>query len=223
LEIGEIYLAPRSNKARWMFTALPAPSVPGLHRFVEDRTQEQQAAALRPIVMSVIAAVLGEPRAHPDVEDCTHETMRRAIEGRARLREGEPLAPWLVGIARHVALDMRRTRQRVRARTAPSQPGDSSPAIDRAVDPEPGPFERLADAEERSKLLAVVEQLPDGPRKALTLFHVEGLAYDEIARKMGVPLGTVATWVTRGRKAVVLALDRTSAPARRGPHAKEEP
>ena len=52
-----------------------------------------------------------------------------------------------------------------------------------------------------------MQKLADGPRKALELFHLEGLAYQEISRRLGVPLGTVATWVTRGRKAMAEALE----------------
>ena len=40
-------------------------------------------------------------------------------------------------------------------------------------------------------------------KAALVKFHVEGKSYQVIAEEMNVPLGTVATWVTRGRKSVV--------------------
>jgi RNA polymerase sigma-70 factor (ECF subfamily) len=53
----------------------------------------------------------------------------------------------------------------------------------------------------------VLAKLPDGPRHALQLFHLEGLSYQEIASRLTVPLGTVATWVTRGRKAMAEALE----------------
>ena len=35
------------------------------------------AAALSPIVRAVVASVLGESKDHPDVDDCTHEAIRR--------------------------------------------------------------------------------------------------------------------------------------------------
>jgi hypothetical protein len=37
-------------------------------------------------------------------------------------------------------------------------------------------------------------------RQALLLFHGEGLSYLQIAEKMSLPVGTVATWITRARK-----------------------
>ena len=32
------------------------------------------------------------------------------------------------------------------------------------------------------------------------MFHVEGLGYQDIVKRLGVPLGTVATWLARGRR-----------------------
>jgi RNA polymerase sigma factor (sigma-70 family) len=188
-----------------MFAALSQATLPDRARFA-DRAKLEEAAALRPLVKAVIAAVLGEGREHPDVEDCTHETLRRAMEGRSRLRDGEPLRPWVVGIARHVALDARRERFRTRARLVPVDAADSTPAIDRAPDPAPGPFDRLADLERGRKVRGLIDRLPDGQRTALTLFHLEGLAYGQIAQRMGVPLGTVATWVARGRQTIAESL-----------------
>jgi RNA polymerase sigma-70 factor (ECF subfamily) len=42
--------------------------------------------------------------------------------------------------------------------------------------------------------------LPEPMAMALMKFHIDGRSYQEIAEEMKVPLGTVATWVTRGRK-----------------------
>ena len=41
------------------------------------------------------------------------------------------------------------------------------------------------------------------------MFHMEGLQYQEIAARLGVPLGTVATWVMRARKSVAAAVGVT--------------
>src|SRR3954470_15347847 len=71
-------------------------------------------AALRGVVRAVAAAILRLGPDHPDVEDCASETLRRAIEGDTRLRRGQPRRPWVIGIARHVALDMLRARKRTR-------------------------------------------------------------------------------------------------------------
>lgn len=166
---------------------------------------EATAAKLLPDVLTVVAAVLGVGRDHPDAQDAASETMRRAVEGHERLRSGDPIRPWLLGIGRHVALDARRARGRTVRRLA-AEPADGSSLIDQVPASRPGPFEQLAQARTADRVRKALTTLPEGPRQALTLFHLDGLGYDEITKRLGVPMGTVATWVSRGRKALLSEL-----------------
>lgn len=178
---------------------------------------QAQARELQPVVRAVVAAVLRQGPGHPDVEDCTGEALRRAIEGSDRLRDGEPLRPWVVGIARHVALDLLRAQKRRRVQVAvdlgngPDSAGDVAPLVERVPDSKPNPFERVAKARRDALVREAIDALPDGARDALVKFHLEGKSYQEIAKELGVPLGTVATWVNRGRKAVAEKMEREMA------------
>jgi RNA polymerase sigma factor (sigma-70 family) len=189
--------------------SLLMPPVATLSVRLDERAFAAATAELRPHVRAVVAAVLGVERTHPDVDDCAQEAVRRAIEGRGRLRDGEPLRPWVTGIARHVALDTLRARKRQRERTVtapPSEDGSSPDPLERVPDAGPSAFDRLADAERGAVVARALQSLPDGQRSALTMFHMEGLQYQEIAARLGVPLGTVATWVMRARKSVAAAV-----------------
>lgn len=166
----------------------------------------QETAALRPVVRAVVACVLGESKDHPDVEDCTHEALRRALEGRARLREGEALRPWVLGIARHVAIDARRRRRRERSLDEPTGGDETESLLDRLADPGPAPDEHAASTERARRIAAALDGLAPPQREAMLLFHVEGEAYQQIAERLRVPIGTVATWLSRGRKALAEAL-----------------
>lgn len=167
----------------------------------------RDTAALRLVVRSVVASVMGLGPSHPDVEDCTHEALSRAIEGQARLRPGEALRPWVVGIARHVAIDALRSKKRTKQRTAADHDdGSETPLLDRLADPTPGPEERASTAQRAARIESALGKLPDEQRQALLLFHVEGLKYQAIAGRLGVPMGTVATWIARGRKSIAEAL-----------------
>jgi len=172
---------------------------------------QEETASLRLVVRSVIAGVLGVGRDHPDVEDCTHEALSRALEGKGRLREGEPLRPWVIGIARHVALDALRRRRRARreqpeSALAEESDGSQTSLMERLADPAPGPEDRAASAERGRRLQEAMLSLSNDQRQALVLFHVDGLGYQEVAQRLGVPLGTVATWISRGRRAIADAL-----------------
>ena len=157
---------------------------------------------LRPMVAAVVARVLGLPRTHADVQDGVGETFRRMLEGIERVRTGEPVGPWAAGIARHVALDMLRSRRRSGLRTVE----DDGTAANEAPDPMPGPEERVIDGEDAARVRRALATLSEPHREALMAFHVDGLAYHEIATKMGVPMGTVATWISRARKSVAAAV-----------------
>lgn len=186
--------------------ASPPRAAPPPGPRVDARAEE--TASLRRLVYSVVAAVLGLSPNHPDVEDCAHEALSRALEGRDRLRPGEPLRPWVVGIARHVAIDALRSKKRARLRAA-GDGGDGeaeTPLIDRVADPTPGPEERAATAQRAALIEGALAKLPDEHRRALMLFHVEGLKYQAIAAQLGVPMGTVATWIARGRKTIAESL-----------------
>ncbi|MCC6903753.1 MAG: RNA polymerase sigma factor [Polyangiaceae bacterium] len=164
-----------------------------------------QVEALRPLVRAVAASVLRESRMHPDVDDCANETFRRALEGQSRLRPGEPLRPWLLGIARHVALDAVRLRSRTRARTVRAVAEDDDP-LERVPDSAPGADDRLEHARRTAAIRAAMERLPADHRKAMEMFHIDGLAYREIAMRLGVPMGTVCTWISRGRRTIADAI-----------------
>ncbi|MFO0670588.1 MAG: RNA polymerase sigma factor [Polyangiaceae bacterium] len=154
------------------------------------------------VVRRVVAAVMRLPASHPDVDDGVSETMRRALEGRDRLRDGDPMRPWVLGIARHVAVDALRKKGRERPATVPTERDSSGDVsiFDVIPDSSPSPLEMTEAAEKKARVHRAMAGLPEGMREALMLFHVEGLGYEAIAREMNVPLGTVATWIARGRK-----------------------
>lgn len=173
---------------------------------VEEFSRE--ATELRPLLRAVAASVLHVAPQHPDVDDAVSETMRRALEGRDRIRAGEPLRAWIVGIVKHVALDVARSRTRAQKRTAsePAATESSRDLTERIPDSKPSPFDRAARTQEIARLEAALGELPNNQREAIVLFFIEGLSYVEIGKKLRVPMGTVATWILRGRRALASAL-----------------
>lgn len=166
-------------------------------------------AACRPQVEHLVARILRRKKDDPDVQDCTNETLQRALE--AEKRPDEALLPWLLGVARHVALDALRAEYRRRAQTGRSSPErmQSSPyddlissLPDKTLDPEMLASTRQSVRHLESALLA----LPEQQRAALLALHVEGLGYRDVASRMGVPVATIGTWVLRARQSLLDAL-----------------
>ena len=123
------------------------------------------------------------------------EVFRVAFEKRATYDCDRPDArPWLYGIATNLLARHRRSearRMHATARLLSAQP----PADD--------PAERIAaslDAHELwPKVADAVGRLPEGERDALLLYVWEELSYEEIARALAVPVGTVRSRLNRAR------------------------
>jgi RNA polymerase sigma-70 factor, ECF subfamily len=130
-----------------------------------------------------------------DAEDAAQDAFVRAYQNLARFDPARSFAPWLYQIARNQCLD--RLRKRKREVPERSEQADAAAAVK-------DPSVKI-DAE---TALTVLRTLDEGPREALALFHLHELSYEEIAHTLEVPIGTVMTWIHRGRAALRGALSK---------------
>jgi RNA polymerase sigma-70 factor, ECF subfamily len=99
---------------------------------------------------------------------------------------------WLIGIARHQAIDrLRAQARRTRAETAAQAVASLEPRDD------PVAREGAGQAE-AARLRRIVDELPPEQRDALLLVHSGGLTQREVAEVTGLPLGTVKSRVRLG-------------------------
>lgn len=116
--------------------------------------------------------------AHPEAQDLTAETFRRALEALPRYeRTDRPFAAWLFGIAANVLREQ--ARRRVKASGQRPLADDEDPPSD-----DPPALDELVRQEEAGALWRLVEGLPETMARALTLRYAWNLDYDEIARHM---------------------------------------
>lgn len=119
----------------------------------------------------------------------------QAADGFDETRE---LAPWLYAITRRATVDaIRRERRPTR--------GDHAPETDVPV--HTMSFERTWEAFEVRRAL---DTLPREERDVLRLSHLIGLTHTEIARQLGIPLGTVKSRSHRGMRRLEQTLDHLS-------------
>ena len=138
--------------------------------------------------------------------DAVQEAFLSAYRNLASFRGGS-VKSWLGRIAVNAAMDLQRTRRRRPSQPYPEVEDESwQPAVAEDLEPE-----RRAMAGERSRVLAAaLAGLPFEQRNCIVLYDVDGYDYAEIARIMGVSVGTVKSRIHRGR----LALRAALAPAR---------
>ena len=128
-----------------------------------------------------------------DADDLTQETFLVLTRQPDRFRGESAIYTWLYGIL--VNLERRRRRQ-----CATRQKGLRivSERMDEAAPTAPPAGERVVVDEWRSSLWSRVAELSDGQRHAIVLRFSEGLSYDEIARVLDCPLGTVKSRIFHG-------------------------
>ncbi|MEG3597551.1 MAG: sigma-70 family RNA polymerase sigma factor, partial [Pseudomonadota bacterium] len=56
----------------------------------------------------------------------------------------------------------------------------------------------LIDAEREARIHGCLDTLDETPRDAIRTAFFEGRTYAELAENMGVPLGTMKSWIRRG-------------------------
>jgi RNA polymerase sigma-70 factor (ECF subfamily) len=74
-------------------------------------------------------------------------------------------------------------------------------ALERPAAPMPPP------SEDTVLLVRALRRLPVDQRRALCLFYLLDLPVADIAGELGVPTGTVKSWLSRGRAALAAQLD----------------
>lgn len=110
---------------------------------------------------------------------------------------------WSQTVARNVCRDRLRRRGLERAAFT----ADGAPHTELAATGEADP-ERLAIARQGTSALSrALSDLPEKMREALLMFHVGESSYEEIAVALDVPIGTVMTWLHRGRSRLRAAIE----------------
>ncbi len=133
-----------------------------------------------------------------DAEDLVQDTYLRAFRAADRFEPGTNLRAWLFTILHNAA------KNRLRDRARDTVMVDSE-AVERAADsPDPREVEtpetRLIKESLTPDLQAAVDGLPDAFRQAVWLRDVEEFSYAEIASIVSVPVGTVMSRISRGRR-----------------------
>ena len=156
-------------------------------------------------------AALRLTRRPADAEDLVQETYLRAFRAADRFEPGTNLRAWLFTILHNAA------KNRLRDRARDTVMVDSE-VVERAAErPDPReidtPETRLIKASLTPELQAAIDGLPDAFREAVWLRDVEEFSYAEIAKIVGVPIGTVMSRISRGRRMLYERLAGTRAEA----------
>jgi RNA polymerase sigma-70 factor (ECF subfamily) len=152
-------------------------------------------------------------------EDVTQDTFIKAWESLHSLKSNDAFQAWLHQIARRLCLDALRKRAWETAVSEFTVPVDQQTSEDGEGEVEPflagvesvdylDPEEAVIDNERKRAVHEAIAQLSPPLREVVVLHYLEGLSVDEVAKVLGVPVGTVLSRLARAREALRRILAR---------------
>lgn len=160
------------------------------------RAQRGESAAFRALferhVVAVRRFLRDLVRDVHQADDATQEAFTRAHAQLEKLTDRDRFKPWMLGIARNVAFEVRRVRVH-------DTLDDDDDGIPDAVIPSPNPEAALLDGELERHFSTALQELSDKRRAALLMRLDHGLSYEDIAAAFGWSIPTVKNEIHRAR------------------------
>ena len=154
---------------------------------------------------------------HAEAEDLTQEILFKVFKSLDRFNRDADFGTWLSSVARNYCIDHYRASKREKEVVV-----EDALAYDLAPASSGNPYRALEDQDRRSLVRRGLEQLPGKLREAVVLRDLQGLSYQEMAARLGLPEGTVKSRINRGREELTRLLLRAQQPAR-GSRARVRP
>jgi RNA polymerase sigma-70 factor (ECF subfamily) len=129
-----------------------------------------------------------------DALDAVQETFVKAFEHAARWNPAAEVAPWLMRIAVNHSIDRYRRTRRRRRTEEPLEPADREAQV---AAPDPSPERRVHGRELSERIASALQALPERQRDVFVLRHYDEMSLEEIARCLGLSLGTVKSSLHR--------------------------
>jgi RNA polymerase sigma factor (sigma-70 family) len=120
-----------------------------------------------------------------DAEDVFQEVFTRTYEHLDRLKSDEAIRPWIGQLTRRLAID----KLRLASRESPG--ADSLDLVEGHAD------RQLEEIDLAVGVRAAMETLPEHCQEILDRFFARGESYHEISAALDIPMGTIASRISR--------------------------
>ncbi len=165
----------------------------------DDRAFEKLFERYHPVVYSIVHAIV---RNREDVDDLVQEVFMKVLKGLVYFKGESKLSTWIYAVARNHALNYLKRKETEYATLR--RMSDEAEVQGADTDLE------IIKGEEKSVVREALGMLRTKHRIALELRYMSEKSYEEIAEIMDVPLGTVKTYIHRGKlemKDIILKRD----------------
>src|SRR5579862_5843933 len=124
-----------------------------------------------------------------EARDATQEAFFKAFRSLRTFKPGAKFSTWIFAITYHACCDRLNRRKRYSSEEMPER-----------ADTGPGPEQQAIALDEAQRLRAAIDALPEKYRAVITLYHLQGRQYEEIAQVLDLPMGTVKTHLFRAKE-----------------------
>lgn len=133
-------------------------------------------------------------RNQTQAEDAAQDTFVKIWKGLPNFHGDASLSTWIYTITRNTCLS------ELKKRAARPTLSLQDPEMEETADRMTAAPSNSAQPGSEMDLDAMLEALPEKPRRVVILFYLEQKSYEEVAAMLGIPLGTVKTLLFRAKK-----------------------
>lgn len=130
-----------------------------------------------------------------EAEDITIQTFARAFDKIASFDESYKFKTWLFTISNNIFIDHLR-----KSKTETISINNDNNAINKIIDEEPSPADKLIQEQNLAQLKAYIRQLKPHYQEVINLRYFQELSYKEIADELKEPLSNIKVKLLRAKK-----------------------
>lgn len=169
---------------------------------VDQKDQQAYAELMKRYKRPVYHMILKMVRNVDDAEDLTIEAFAKAFKNLARFKKDYTFSTWLFRIATNNAIDFIRKKKLDTMSLDTTFKDDDGASITIDVEDEKNlnPQEETIKSQKIELVRIFVDKLPPKYQRLVKLRYFDELSYEEIAKELEAPLGTVKAQLHRARE-----------------------
>jgi RNA polymerase sigma-70 factor (ECF subfamily) len=177
---------------------MPQPTPKRGH--TDKRRRQEFEKLIKQHERDIYAAAVRLTGSHQDAEDLMQEAVVNAYLGFDGFELGTNFRAWMLRIVRNTHINRYRKMQRTVNTVELDNPGNENAVYEAAWASLPSLEAEVLSRFPDEEILPALDALPEEFRAAVVLSDIHQFSYDEIARELDIPLGTVRSRIFRGRR-----------------------
>ena len=172
-----------------------------IDKAVQEKDQQAYATLMKRYKKAVYFMILKMIRDADDAEDLTMEAFAKAFRNLERFKKDYTFSTWLFRIATNNTIDFIRKKKLKTMSLNNTMSDDSGNSVTIDIeDDDNNPQDQFIRSQRIDMVRIFVDKLPAKYRKLVQLRYFDELSYEEIAKELDKPLGTVKAQLHRSRE-----------------------